>query len=240
MGQGMTSDQVLPMPRVLAFPTGSCSRRGAEQLTCGATEKLLMSHPLECRDVKCCHAQLKRPSLPCIFAHGSLDILPAAASLQICGCMCQEGQGGIRALIGRCAPVQHNFQVSGICVAPVHLHLRNCLPHSASLSIEVGHLQPHVAPSRTPWPPKLCCLCMCTVDFPSDKRSHMAARLDGLQHSMAHLAVCTLPWHASIFPHQRLWRAMRSLHSAIRRHLGAPSMRHHGLCKQQLQAVRPC
>lgn len=37
-------------------------------------------------------------------------------------------------------PVQHAFDGSGggVCVVPLRLSLRNCLPHTASLSVEAG------------------------------------------------------------------------------------------------------
>ena len=35
-------------------------------------------------------------------------------------------------------PVRHAFDGSGVCVVPLTLSLRNCLPQTASLSVEAG------------------------------------------------------------------------------------------------------
>ena len=35
-------------------------------------------------------------------------------------------------------PVRHDFDGGSVCVVPLRLSLRNCLPQTASLSIEAG------------------------------------------------------------------------------------------------------
>lgn len=70
----------------------------------------------------------------------------------------QEGQGPIRALAEQGPSVQHNFAAACLCVVPLRLHLRNCLPHPASLSVEAGRMQAQALPSS-----KLRPLCNCAL-----------------------------------------------------------------------------
>ncbi|KAK9805365.1 hypothetical protein WJX73_007226 [Symbiochloris irregularis] len=76
------------------------------------------------------------------------EVPQAVGAVHLLDCRLQEGQAPIRALAEGCGRVTHDFAAAGACSVPLRLHLRNCLPHPAGLSVEAGHMQPHTAPSE--------------------------------------------------------------------------------------------